>query len=208
MALNCMPVFGPRAFTKFDLMGIRFAVDPEAGTGAGAGDDKGKGGFTPPESQDALNALIEGRLAREREKFKDYDALKSAADELAKLKQAKPSGEQSAEELAEAAREEGRAEMRKVLAEERVNNALTAALTGRAVNPNVLLMGFDKSQFVKGDGADTDAIKAWVEANSTETKQGGNPIPGAGQRDSTANGGSVQAGRDLYDNEKKPKRKD
>lgn len=210
MVHNCKPVFGPRAFTKFDLMGIRFVNDNggDDGAGSGGGEEKGKGGFTPPESQEALDKIIEGRLARERTNYKDYDQFKADSAELAKLRAAKPAGEQSDEEAVEAAREEGRAEMRKVLAEERVNTALTAALTGRSINPNVLVMGFDKAQFIKDDGADTDAIKAWVEANSSEVKQGGTPIPGAGQRDSTANGGSVQAGRDLFDSEKKPQRKE
>ncbi len=197
--------FGPRAFTKFDLMGVRFANDLDGEDGA---NDGGKGGFTPPADQAALDKIIETRLAREQAKFKDHDTFKAAAEELARLKASKPDGEKTSEEIAEAAREEGRTEVRQILAVERVNNALTAALVGRAINPNVLVMGFDKSQFISGDGADTDAIDAWVKANSTEVKSGGQAIPGAGERDSTANGGTVQAGRDLYDSEKKPKRKE
>jgi len=209
MAHNRMPAFGPRAFSKYDLMGIRFATDPEGGEGAGAGkQESSKGGedFKAPESQEALDAIVEKRLARERANFKDHEKFKTDSAELARLKAEQAKDDPEAK--LEGAREEGRSEVRKVLAEERVNNALTAALTGRSIDPNVLVMGFDKSQFIKDGAADTDAIKAWVETNSTEVKQGAKPIPGQGERSSESTGGSVQAGRDLYDSEKKPKRKE
>lgn len=38
-------------------------------------------------TQEQLDAIIADRLSRERDKFKDYDALKAAAGELEKLKQ-------------------------------------------------------------------------------------------------------------------------
>ena len=41
--------------------------------------------FTPIQSQDDLNRIVEARLARERAKFADYQELKAAADKLAEL---------------------------------------------------------------------------------------------------------------------------
>lgn len=170
MATTSRRVFGPRAFTKHDLMGIRFATDPGGDNGAGSG------GFTPPASQEEVDRIVEGRLAREREKFKDYDQLKAHSEELTRLRSALGDGDLDA--ALEAAREEGRGEIRTVLTEDRVNHALTTALAGRTVDPSVLLGGFDKSQFIKDDGADAAAIKAWVDANSSVA--GGNEPPKPG----------------------------
>jgi hypothetical protein len=47
----------------------------------GEGENGGNnGGFTPPVSQEALNQIVEARLARERAKFADYDDLKTKAE--------------------------------------------------------------------------------------------------------------------------------
>lgn len=52
-----------------------------------AGGDKGdKGGYTPPPTQAALDAIIGERLARTRAQYGDYDELKAAATELAEIK--------------------------------------------------------------------------------------------------------------------------
>lgn len=47
-----------------------------------------KSAYTPPASQEELDRIIAARLKREQEKYKDYDSLKAAADELKKLKEA------------------------------------------------------------------------------------------------------------------------
>lgn len=196
--------YGPRPVTVNELRGIRFLV-PEADNGDGAGDDKpsDKGAYTPPKSQDEFDRIIQERLARESKKFEGFDDYRAKAEKFDKLP--KPDGSSSPEDIAEAAREEGRAEIRAQLAEERVNNALKSALTGRAVDPSVLVLGFDKKQFIREGGADVDAINRWVNANSAEVKSGKTPDPSQGGRDSSANGGSVSAGRDLFDQFRKPK---
>lgn len=43
-------------------------------------------GFKGPESQEALDKIIQERLARERAKYADYEDLKKAGEELAKIK--------------------------------------------------------------------------------------------------------------------------
>jgi hypothetical protein len=96
--------FGPRKQSRLELMGIRFANDDDpSGGGAGGGD-----GWKPPESQEELDRIVNTRLGRERDKFKDYDDLKAKAQELDQLraKQDQPAGgkddgDKTAAELAE-----------------------------------------------------------------------------------------------------------
>lgn len=75
---------------------------------------------------------------------------------------------QTAEEAAiEEAKEAGRTEVRSVLATERVTVALERATQGRIIDP-AAAFALDKSSFIDGEKANIDAIKAWVDANSTE----------------------------------------
>lgn len=169
----------------------------EGGSGGGSGGDGGEKKFTPITSQEELDKVLGPRLARERSQFKDYDQLKADSEELQKLRDADKSDNQKA---IDTAKEEGRAEIRNVLAQERVATALEKALAGRT--PDVAaLMTLDRSKFVKGDGADTDAITAWVAEHSTEAPAGGitPKDKGQGQRGEGAGGGTVQAGRDAYE---------
>jgi hypothetical protein len=167
----------------------------EGGDGGDGGNDGGGGGFTPITTQADLEKTLGQRLAREREKFKDYDQLKQAKDELDSLKAKNATAEEKA---VNDAREEGRNEIRAVLAQERVSTALGRALTGRIPDAEALL-NLDRSQFIKDGHADTDAIKTWVDAHSSEaTKAPPKRDDGAGRRDSSASSGSTQAGRDRY----------
>jgi hypothetical protein len=197
------PVFGPTKPSRLSLMGIRFAEGDGSGDGSGAGaggDDKNAGSsFTAPATQADLDKIINGAVARTH---KQYEGFVKA--EAPKQEQKQDQGAKSPEEIAEAAREEGRAEARAELAIERVNDALKSALKGRALDPAVLVLGFDKKQFVKDGAANSEAITKWVTDNSTEIKTGSGRDPGQGGRDSKSTGGSVQAGRDLYDDGKKP----
>lgn len=189
---NTNPVYGPRTQSRLALMGIRFVNDEGDGTGAGGGD----GGYTPPATQDDLNRIIQDRIARERDKFKDYDTIRTELDTLRNERK-------TADERAlDAARNEGRDEVRSVLATERVNNTFTRELQGRTVDPAALLT-LDRTQFIKDDSADVDAVKQWVQQHSTETKTVTPRDPGQGNRDTSGAGGTVQAGRDLYDLRKK-----
>jgi hypothetical protein len=96
------------------------------------------------------------------------------------------SNQSESERAIEEAKEAGRAEVRQLLAAERVRTALTSALSGRVPDADALL-DLDRSVFVKGDKADTDAIKAWVEKHSTESKaaKGAGVVPSQGARDSS-----------------------
>ena len=64
---------------------------------------KAESGFKPVESQEALDKIIEHRLARERAKYSDYDDLKTKASKLDEIEDAKKTDAQrSAEKIAEA----------------------------------------------------------------------------------------------------------
>ncbi|MGG7510901.1 hypothetical protein [Plantibacter sp. YIM 135249] len=90
--------------------------------------------------------------------------LQQEAEDLRKQNQT------DAERAVEEAKEAGRAEVRAVLAAERVKTALDRALEGRVPNTSALL-DLDRNQFINGDTANTEAITAWVAANSSETAE-------------------------------------
>jgi hypothetical protein len=111
------------------------------------------------------------------------EKLAELTRERDELRQANQS---ESERAIEEAKEAGRAEVRQLLAAERVRTALTSALAGRVPDADALL-DLDRSVFVKGDKADTDAIKAWVEKHSTESKvaKGAGVVPSQGARDNS-----------------------
>lgn len=200
--------------------GLRFADDPGSG-GGGAGE------FKPPATQEEFDRIITDRAARaeraaredERKKFADYDALKTDAEKFRAVQDAgKPKGKTDEENPTGVSEGDVDERISNALAArdlelglERVNDQLDKALEGRTFAASQVL-GLDRKQFVKdGKFADTEAIKEWVEKNSTEIAQvetRRRQIPGQGDRDSNATGGSVQSGRDIYNDQKPKSRKD
>lgn len=199
-----------------------FAPVDDSGSG---GDDKPKE-FTPPKSQDELDRMMADRASRaersaredERKKFADYDDLKADAEKFrAAQAAAKPKDDDKptqgvSENDVDKRINDALAAERLELALERVNDQLDKALEGRTFAASLLLT-LDRKQFVKdGKAADTEAIKEWVKENSTEIEKvepRRRQIPGQGDRDSNAAGGSVQSGRDLFNDQHKTKsRKD
>jgi hypothetical protein len=207
--------------TAFGQLGHQFApafhrpflryfapVEGEGGGGEGAG-ESGSGGaeFKPPASQEELNRIIADRVsraernAREDERRKLSSAAKPEGDKGGKPADEKPVG--LSQEDVDKRIEEARAADRLELALERVSDHLDKALEGRTFSASKLF-SLDRKQFVNDDGktVNADSLKAWVEKNSTAAEapiSGRRQIPGQGQRDANATGGSVQAGRDLYD---------
>jgi|GEM_PF-2677855 hypothetical protein len=185
--------------------------DGENGAGGGAAKE-----FKAPESQEELDRIVSERARRaeqkareeERAKFPDYDALKSDAEKFRAANAPKPKDNDGkttplSQEDVDKRIEEARAADRLELALERVGDQLDKALEGRTVSASKLF-ALDRKTLVSQDGknVDTEALKQWVEANSTAvetTEPRRRPIPGQGNRDTNATGGSVQSGRDLYD---------
>jgi hypothetical protein len=74
-------------------------------TGQQTEDKSGQGStWTPPASQEELNRIIEGRIARVKAGYADYDQLKATATEYAQFKESQLSEQEKA---IKAAREEG-----------------------------------------------------------------------------------------------------
>ncbi|WP_449408007.1 hypothetical protein [Microbacterium maritypicum] len=196
---------------------LRFAGE---GDGGGGNDDK----YTPPATQEEFNRIISERAARadrqarddERSKFPDYDSYKADAEKFRAAEAAnKPKGKTDddtpsgvSEEDVDKRINDALAGERLELALERVNDQLDKALEGRTFAASALIT-LDRKQFVKdGKAADTEAIKEWVEKNSKEIEKADpkrRQIPGQGDRDSNASGGSVSSGRDLYNDTHKKK---
>ena len=59
--------------------------------------------FEPIVSQEALDKIIQARIARERAKFADYDELKAKAEKLAEFEESQKTEAQKAQERLEAA---------------------------------------------------------------------------------------------------------
>ncbi len=73
--------------------------DPTPTQGAEQGGESGN--YTPPATQAELDRIIAARISREREKYADYDDLRSKAERLAEIENAnKTEAEKAAEQLA------------------------------------------------------------------------------------------------------------
>jgi len=210
MKLNAFGQLGCSFAPAYHRPFLRY-FDGENGAGGGAPKE-----FKAPESQEELDRIVSERARRaeqkaredERAKYSDYDDLKSDAEKFRAVTQPKPKDDDGkptplSQEDVDKRIEEARAADRLELALERVGDQLDKALEGRTV-PASKLFALDRKSLVSEDGknVDAEALKKWVDDNSTavETpRPGRRPIPGQGDRDTNATGGSVQSGRDLYD---------
>lgn len=181
------------------------------GEGDGAGGNGGGDGFKAPTSQEELDRIIAQRVSRAERNAREDERRKLTAKIDDKPKDDangdKPSG--VSETDVDKRINDALAAERLELALERVNDGLDKALEGRTYAASKLF-NLDRKQFVKEDGktVDNDALQKWVKENSTEVEQADvkrRRLHGQGERDSNATGGSVSAGRDLYDENHKKK---
>jgi hypothetical protein len=199
---------GDKMLDCTDRPRLRFVTDEEEG---GGNDQPAFPANTPvkemsPEQQ-AAYWQDKARKHEDRVKaFGDYtpDAINALVQEREALRTASQTDQEKA---VNEAREAGRSEVRALLAAERVQNTLERALTGR--NPDVTaLLNLDRSAFIKGDTADTDAITAWVQEHSTESNGPGKGHVDLGQgrdRGTDAPIKGVHAGRSLFTDSKSNK---
>ena len=104
-----------------DAAGTDTGTADEAGTGADAG------GFKPITSQEALDAILQARLGREKAKYADYDTIKA---DVAKL-----TADLEAER---AAREASEAEVANLRGEKSLETARMEAATAAGIDPAFL----------------------------------------------------------------------
>lgn len=156
------------------------------------------GGFTPPSSQEELDRIITSRLAREREKFSDYEALKTKASELDTLREQQMSENERA--IAEARREADAAaradEATKYAERDRSRGlALVDSFIAGATGPGgrldaervaPVLEAIDKSRYLNQDGGiDAEALAKLIDSLASTapspTQQPPQPaVPGFG----------------------------
>lgn len=104
--------------------------------------------FEPIASQEALDKIIQARIARERKRFEDYDELKAKASKLAEFEEAQKTEAQRAQERLEAA------EKRAAELEAKATRAEVAAAKGV---PAALLSGSTQEELE----ASADALIAF-----------------------------------------------
>lgn len=122
--------------------------------------------YKAPASQDELDRIIEGRLARERDKFKDYDAIKQkAADHDAYVESQKT----EAQKAIDAARGEATTETTQKFLTKLVGSEVKSIASALGFNdPSDALQVLGAELPVKDGEPDADAIKALVEKLATD----------------------------------------
>jgi hypothetical protein len=203
-----IPTFGPRQLTRLDLMGVRFANDNEGGDG-GAGGGAGGNEYKAPETQADLDRIITARLERERDKFKDYDDLKSKAGELERLRSQRqqPAGQQgSSDDVTRQLTEFGD----RVTAAEKTASETQTQLTETQVElarKDVALdKGITKDQLPLLTATSREELEKQADAIlkiAGAAKASSGRVPGQGGRENGAGSSSVSAGRDLFANSRK-----
>lgn len=131
--------------------------------GEGGPQGTGESNFTPPASQADLDRIIQERVARERNKFADYEDLKAKATEYDQFKESSKTEQQKA---IDAARAEGANEVAGKYTTRIVNaevKATAASLGFKDPGDAIALFGDISKVKIEDDGPDTAAIKSRLE---------------------------------------------
>lgn len=127
-----------------------------------------EGAFTPPATQADLDRIIQDRVARERNKFGDYEDLKAKATEYDQFKESSKTEQQKA---IDAAKLEGAKEVAGKFTTRLVNADIraTAATLGFSDPKDAIALYGDISKVEVGDdGPDSAAIKTRLEEIARE----------------------------------------
>lgn len=197
-------------FLRFNAEG----ADGGGGDGAPAGAQDGTTppAYTPPASQEALNQIVESRLARERQKLAseyggDAATVKARLDEYQTHLDSQKTDHDKA---LEAARAEASGETRtKFLGRIVSSEVKLAASAAGFTDPGDVLVFLNTEELVKDDEPDSDAISKAITKIATEKpyllKPGAKPAPrvrpkpGTGEQDTTSSteGGKGKAAAAL-----------
>lgn len=157
-----------------NLLRHPFLVFNTEGSDAGGGDGaepqgsgaEGAPAYTPPASQADLDRIVEARLARERQKYADYEDLKKKAEEHDKYLESQKTEHEKA---LEAARSEAAGEVRSKFLDRLVSAEVKSAATiAGFTDPGDVLAFLKSEELVKDDEPDADAIKKAVEKLATD----------------------------------------
>jgi hypothetical protein len=155
---------------------------PDTGGTGGKPDDQNGGGAAGGGSGAAsdFGDDLDKWKSHSRKHENENARLKAELDKQQKALEAERQKSMTeAEKAIAAAREEGKAEALKSVGGRLVESELKVALAGRAVKSEALL-SFDRQSFLTDGGeVDTEALKKWVEANTTaaDTKPPVKPNP-------------------------------
>lgn len=155
-------------------------------------------------TQAELDRIVGERVAREKDKYKDYDALKLSHDELEKIKEASKTDHEKALDAArKEAGDAARTETLKAVGETLVEAAFTASFAGRIEvdKATLLISSFDKKSFLTAEGkVDSDKVKSLVDQLAPAGK-GAQFKPGdlgQGGSGGDAPKGGIAAGANAY----------
>lgn len=158
--------------------------------------------YKAPASQEELDRIVEGRLARDRAKYADYDDLKKkAADHDAYVESQKTESQKAID----AARGEASTEVTQKFLSKLVGGEAKAIAASLGFNdPADALAVLDQSKLpVKDDEPDTDAIKALVEklaadkpylVKETSRRPKPRPVPAKGDQSKDEDGNKAGKG--------------
>lgn len=200
----------PRALPRLARFIDAPAGDPGAGAPASTTTSKTPE-YTPPASQADLDRIIGERLARERAKYADYDALKAKAEQFDAAQEASKTTEQkTADRIAELEAKSRQAEARAAAAEAAAMRAEVAAAKGV---PAAFITGDSREDALKA----ADELLAWKNTAAPASAPTGTAAAwlGPGAQAPQANGsthqgkgGGLAAGRALYEALTGSRRKD
>lgn len=171
-------------FLRFNGEGAEGGGDGSEGTPGAEGGNQ-QPAYTPPASQEALNQIIESRLARERQKLAgEYGADPATVKaQLTEYEQYKESQKTETEKAIDEAKKGTETEVSQRFLSRLVGSEVKALAASLGFNdPSDALAVIDQASLpVKDDEPDTDAIKKLVEKLATDKpyllKAGTKPTP-------------------------------
>lgn len=141
-------------------------TEPSGEPAAGPNEEQQRAAYTPPATQADLDKIVESRLARERQKYADYEELKQKAEEYEKYLELQKTEQEKA---LEAARSEAAGEVRSKFLTRLVSAEVKSAATiAGFADPGDVLAFLKAEELVKDDEPDADAIKKAVEKLATD----------------------------------------
>jgi len=145
---------------------LRFMTDPAPTDGGGDPKPTDPPAYTPPATQADLDRIVESRLARDREKYKDYDDLKAAKTKYDEHLESQKTEQQKA---LDAAKAETGTEVTQKFLKRLVTTETKSIATSLGFNdPADALQAIGDELPVKDEEPDTEAIKKAVEKLATD----------------------------------------
>lgn len=145
--------------------------------------------YKAPATQDELNVIVQRRLAKEREKYSDYDQLKAAAQKLSEIEDANRS------ELEKATTRAEKAEAELAAARFETLKTTIAAEHGVSAEDSRLFLTAQDEAGLKAQAA---GLAAKTPKQDQAAPQVGNTVPGLGGRSADVTGSKDALARAIF----------